>query len=51
MKLLEVFLAVTSGACGLSTVAYTFADMPRQAAVAGGVGLFLCNVIWLMRLI
>ena len=50
MRSVEITLAVVSGVCGLAVVAYTFAGMPRQAAVAGGVGLFLCNAIWLMRL-
>ena len=50
MKALEITLAVMSGVCGLALAAYTAAGMPRQAAIVGGVGLFLCNIIWLLRL-
>lgn len=47
---LEMTLAVLSGLCGLGASACVVKHMPATAAFLGGAGLFLCNVIWVLRL-
>ena len=48
---LEIALAILSGLCGLLSALLAAAKCPRSAAVLGGIGLFLCNVIWMLRLV
>jgi hypothetical protein len=51
MHAAEITLAVISGFSGLMMAVYTAAGKTKEAAIIGGVGLFLCNVIWVLRLI
>lgn len=51
MKLhIELVLAIVSGLCGLLTAVFVLAGYGKLAAFTGGIGLFLCNVVWVMRL-
>jgi hypothetical protein len=47
---LEIALAVISGVCGLAASACVVRRLPDPAAFLAGIGLFLCNVIWVLRL-
>jgi hypothetical protein len=47
---LELALAVLSGLCGLAASVCVVRHHPAAAAFLGGVGLFVCNVVWLLRL-
>jgi len=46
----ELALAVLSGLCGLGASECVVNKLPAMAALLGGIGLFLCNVIWVLRL-
>ena len=50
MKAAEIVLAAISACCGIAASLLAVKDKTRAAAYIGGLGLFLCNVIWLMRL-
>jgi hypothetical protein len=47
---LELALAVLSGLCGLAASVCVVRRHPAAAGFLGGVGLFVCNVVWLLRL-
>ena len=51
VKTAEIILAFLSGVLGITAAWFSAQNMPRQAAAIGGIGLFLCNVIWLLRLL
>ena len=46
----ELGLAIASGILGLFACLLGALGLSRQAAVIGGIGLALCNVVWVMRL-
>ena len=46
----ELTIAVLSGLSGLGASVCVVKKMPATAGLLGGVGLFLCNVVWVMRL-
>ena len=50
MKTLEIILAIVSGVLGMVSSWCALQNKPRHAIVIGGIGLFLCNVIWLLRI-
>ena len=51
LKSLEITLAILSGLCGASTAVLAGMRRPVAAAVTGGIGLAVCNVIWVLRLV
>ena len=51
LKSLEITLAVISGLCGAGTAVLAGMRRPVAAAVTGGIGLAVCNVIWVLRLV
>lgn len=50
MKAAELVLAVISGILGLIASYCAVQNKPRQAAAIGGIGLLLCNIVWVLRL-
>ena len=50
VKTLEIILAIVSGVLGMVSSWCALQNKPRHAIVIGGTGLFLCNVIWLLRI-
>ena len=50
MQILELFLASASGLCGLLAAFFVSRGEDKIAGIFGGVGLFLCNVVWILRL-
>jgi hypothetical protein len=50
MKAAELILAAVSGLCGLGAAVCVVKRAPAMAAFLGGAGLFVCNVIWVLRL-
>jgi hypothetical protein len=51
VKTAEIILAVISGMLGGIAALYSLQNKPRHAAVIGGIGLLLCNIVWLLRLL
>ena len=51
LKALEITLAVASGLCGAGTAVLAGMRRPVAAAITGGIGLAVCNVIWVLRLV
>lgn len=35
----------------MATALYSLQNKPRHAAVIGGIGLLLCDIVWLLRLL
>ena len=46
----ELVIAIASGLCGLLSAILVVIGYQKPAAVIAGFGLFLCNVVWVMRL-
>ena len=51
LKAVEITLAVVSGLCGAGTAVLAGMRRPVAAAMTGGIGLLVCNVIWVLRLV
>ena len=50
MKAAELILAVISGLCGLTAAGCVVKGWDKAAGILGGIGLFLCNAVWILRL-
>jgi hypothetical protein len=46
----ELGLAIASGLLGLLAALLGVLGLAKEAAFIGGMGLVLCNVVWVMRL-
>jgi hypothetical protein len=46
----ELVLAIVSGLCGMAAAILVLMGYENAAAFTGGIGLALCNVIWILRL-
>ena len=51
INILEVTLAIVSGMLGMTASVYALQNKSRHAAVIGGLGLLICNIVWLLRLL
>ena len=50
MKFIELILAAISGLCGLIAAGCVVKGWDKAAGIPGGIGLFLCNAVWILRL-
>lgn len=50
MTTVELIIAAVSGLLGLAATACVIRGRDRLAGILGGIGLFLCNVVWILRL-
>jgi hypothetical protein len=50
MKALELGLAIASGICGFIAALYGVYGNAQRAATIGGLGLVLCDALWVIRI-